>query len=192
MAEPAADSKDPKLKAACKYIDQSLAGLQTLQGEVCNKKAGDAAPVKEEKEEVGPAADAKPMTQESILSWLRDKQEKNEFLKDAKVAVNDADGSFTIAHATEASKIYTGAVTTNLDNDKDNIAAALDPKSTTETPTKMLGGRRRKRSARRSFRSSKGGRRSRKGKKGGRRSRGCKCSKSCKCRKCRGRTNKRR
>lgn len=175
-APPAAVDKS---KAACEYMEdlnKLTTKFKTAVG--CDTGAVDTPPPPLPTPE-------KKLAKADIEAWLANKVTKNNFLKDASVT-ESGEGSFDIK---AGDKTFTLAVSAGtIDDQANNIAAALGPDGTTA----MAGGRRGKRSARRSFRSSKGGRRSRKGKKGGRRSRGCKCSKSCKCRKCRGRTNKRR
>ena len=165
---PAAD----KSKAACDFITQTNKGLTTLSKSVCNNPDAAAPESTDPKPADTPPAN---LTEDSIKSWLQGKEATNEFLKGAKVAV-DADGSFTITHASNAEKVFNGTVTLVLDDERNNIAAALGPDGTKE----MAGGRRGKRSARKGRKSSKGGRRSRKGKgkrkgkksrRGGRRSR---------------------
>lgn len=181
MADVSSASAD-KSKAACNFITQTIKGLKELNTSVCdNSDASEKPPgPKVEENPAAPKSDAPAMTKESIEEWLKTKAgiAGNEFLQGATVEAN-ADGSFNIKSA-DGTKTYIITGQMVLDNEKDKIAAALDPASTTEIPTTMKGGRRGKRSARKGRKSSKGGRRSRKGKgkrkgkksrRGGRRSR---------------------
>ena len=154
---------DPKSAAACTYMD-NLTKLTTDFKAAVSCPAGTGPP--------GPPAlpAATALTQADIEKWLKPKETANAFLAGATVAVDSVAGSFTITHTTNPAKVFNGSLSMVLDDEANNIAAALDPASTSSTPTKMVGGRRGKRSARRS-KSRKGGRKSRKG---GRKSRGCK------------------
>jgi hypothetical protein len=188
MAESVEAVEDPKSAAACKYIKDAIKGLSELDTAVCSD-AVDAAPVKGEKEEGGPASAAteRKKVLEAFLTEIQTANKDTAGL--VALAVNVVGDTVKLSNG-DAKVDVPAEVATKIDLMKfitDN-AATLG----VAIADALKGGRRGKRSARRSFRSSKGGRRSRKGKKGGRRSRGCKCSKSCKCRKCRGRTNKRR
>ena len=192
-APPAAADKS---NAACEYIVESIAGLNKLKTAVC-ENAGDAAPVKVEKEKGGPAdataaAAAAAERKDALGGFLTAIQGSNTDTDGlAALAVNVVGDTVKLSGGDAKVVDVPPSVTT-----KEGLMKLITDNAATLGVTiaddALKGGRRGKRSARRSFRSSKGGRRSRKGKKGGRRSRGCKCSKSCKCRKCRGRTNKRR
>ena len=167
----------PKSKAACDYIDESLTGLNKLKTAVCTDAgAGPIGP---------PLPVTTPLTKVDIENWLKTK---------AAITGNEFLAGATVAKDTEPTKLDEFIITAKdgktfniqqnlgLDATEDEIAAALSG-----IPTqKMAGGRRGKRSARRS-KSRKGGRRSRRSFKGGRRSRGCKGSKG---RRSRGRTIK--
>jgi hypothetical protein len=194
----AKESEVDKMTAACKYIGDSLDGLQKLKKAVCDKD-GDSVkekePVGPEKKPVGPekepvkdpaaaAAERKAAVEGFLDNIKKNNPARNTELGPLSVVQDDA---APYAIMIKGGKVDVPVADTDTEAEvKQNIEDMLAGDALTG------GGRRGKRSARRSFRSSKGGRRSRKGKKGGRRSRGCKCSKSCKCRKCRGRTNKRR
>lgn len=170
---PGAPPPADKSKAACKYMDDLTDLTTKFKTEVGCSAAAAGPPVTP----ALPAATT--LTQAEIETWLQNKETANAFLKGATVAVDSsATGSFIITHVSDHAKTFTVTEKMDLDNEKDNIAAALDKIGTT-----MAGGRRGKRSARRGrgHKSSKGGRRSFKG---GRRSRGCKGRKS------RGRSNK--
>jgi hypothetical protein len=175
MASPAAP--DPKSKAACEYIDKSLDGLNKLKTAVCSgaEKAPLAAAAK-------PASGLATLNQPDIEAWLKTKGAiaGNEFLLDATVAKGTGDKADEFIIKAKDGKTFNIQENLGLDATADEIAATL---SGVEGKTMvMAGGRRRKRSARRSFRSSKGcrGNRSRRSRKGGKKSRRG------------GRTNKRR
>ena len=155
--------------AACKYIDEAIKGLTTLNTAVCLKTEGDKGPPD------------KKLTKANIEAWIAVKKNTNAFLEGAIVSETKVGDVYEITVGDKTFTLLSTAGT--IEDQADIIAAALDPASTTEKPTKMKGGRRGKRSARRS-KSRKGGRRSRKG---GKKSRGCKGNKG---RRSRGRTIK--
>jgi hypothetical protein len=177
-AAASAATPDPKSAAACKYIKEAITGLTTLDTAVCT--GAGAAPIPT------PPVPPATLTKKGIEDWLKAKDVfvGNEYLQDVTVSDVDAVGAFTITNNADTTKVFKGAASMVLDDEKDNIAVALSG-----TPAKKMvlkGGRRGKRSARRnrgrksskSSRSSKGGRGNR-SRRGGKKSR-------------RGRTNKRR
>ena len=178
MSSPPLDAKS---KAACDYIESAVTGLNNLNTAVC-KKSGAAPDSSSSKPAAKLASDITTLTLTDIESWLKAKAtiKGNEFLEGATVA-KDTDSTkpdeFTIT--AKDGKNFNIHENLGLDATADDIAAALGPEGT----TKMAGGRRGKRSARRS-KSRKGGRRSRKG---GRKSRARKGNKG---RRSRGRTIK--
>ena len=176
---PAAD----KSKAACDYMNESLAGLTKLKTAVCaGAGAGAGTPVTPP---VDPAAAAAAQGLKDLLepelTNIQKMNTSNKILQDLKFTVVGISVELSDPN-TPANKI----IVTDKVNTRDDLLAFITTNAAAlgvDVAVALNGGRRGKRSARRGRRSSKGhkGGRSRKG---GRRSRGCKGRKS------RGRSNK--
>ena len=171
MGAPAA--VDPKSKAACDYIDESLTGLTQLKTAVCNKSdlgatTSSFSSSSSSKPDAAAAAAAKRKVE--VEGFLTNIKTNNSARKTELEPLRVDQGAapdyaiFIKGGKTEVPVI----ITDNEAEIKKNIEGMIEGDPLTG------GGRRGKRSARRS-KSRKGGRRSRKG---GKKSRGCKGRKS--------------
>ena len=168
-----------KSKAACDYIEESLAGLNKLKTAVCTD-AGSPGPV------VEPAADATKLkaTLDPLLETIKSKNKSTAGIPALALNVDGDTLKLSGGDDAPAEVVVPVKVTTKegliefITTNAENLGVVIGPG--------LEGGRRGKRSARRGHgrKSSKGGRRSFKG---GRRSRARKGNKG---RKSRGRTIK--
>ena len=167
MAGSAAEDRS---KAACKYIDDSLAGLTTLKEAVCTKSdlgatTSSFSSSSSSKPDAAAAAAAKRKVE--VEGFLTNIKTNNSARKTELEPLRVDQGAapdyaiFIKGGKTEVPVI----ITDNEAEIKKNIEGMIEGDPLTG------GGRRGKRSARKGRKSSKGGRRSRKG---GRKSRGCK------------------